>query len=66
MTTKRSHSPAGVRQDEAQRCRQTMQRLLGSLAVHLPAEHPSFRSAFLLEYQRAAKAHTFRQRKGAS
>ena len=66
MATTRQHSQASTRQEEARKCRQTMQRLLGSLAVHLPAEHPSFRSAFLLEYQRAAKANTPRQRKGAS
>ena len=66
MSTKRSHFPASVRQDEAQRCRQTMQRLLGSLAVHLPAQQPGFKSAFLLEYHHAVQAHTAKQRKGAS
>ncbi len=65
MATKRHHSPANVRQDEARRCRQQMQRLLGSLAVHLPAQQPALHSAFLLEYTRAAQAHT-KPHKGAS
>lgn len=66
MTTKRFHSPASVRQAEARRCRQTMQRLLGSLAVHLPAQQPGFKSAFLLEYHQAVQANNSKPRKGAS
>jgi len=66
MATRRHHSPANVRQDEAQRCRQNMQRLLGSLALHLPAQQPAFQSAFLLEFQRAAQANIPKQHKGAS
>ena len=66
MTTKRSHPHASVRQDEAQRCRQQMQRLLSSLAVHLPAQQPAIHSAFLLEYTRAAQAHTSKLPKAAS
>ena len=65
MATTRQHSPASARQEEARKCRQTMQRLLGSLAVHLPARLPAFQSAFLLEFHRAAQAHTPRHHKGA-
>jgi hypothetical protein len=66
MATKRHHSPANARQDEAQRCRQQMQRLLGSLAVHLPAQQPAFHSAFLLEYTRAVQTHSSKPPKGAT
>lgn len=65
MATRRHHSPASVRQEEAQRCRQTMQRLLGSLAIHLPAHQPAFQSAFLLEFHRAAQTNISKQSKGA-
>lgn len=66
MATRRHYSPVNVRQEEAQKCRQNMQRLLGSLAVHLPAQQPAFHSAFLLEYSRAAQAHTSKSPKGAT
>ena len=49
MATTRQHSPASARQDEARKCRQTMQRLLSSLAVHLPAQQPALQSAFLID-----------------
>lgn len=65
MATTRQHSPASARQDEARKCRQTMQRLLGSLAVHLPAQQRALQSAFLMEFHRAAQTHAPRQRKGA-
>lgn len=66
MATKRHHPPASVRQDEVRRCRQQMQRLLSSLAVHLPAQQSAIHSAFLLEYTRAIQAHTSKPHKGTS
>ena len=66
MATRRQHSSTNVRQDEAQRCRQNMQRLLGCLAVHLPAQQPAFQSAFLMEFQRAAQANISKQHRGVS
>ena len=65
MAARRTPSPINARQDETQRCRRTMQRLLGSLAVHLPTHQPSFQSAFLLEFNHAAQAHVPRRHKGA-
>lgn len=65
MTTRRQHSSTSARQDEAQRCRQNMQRLLGSLAAHLPAQQAALQSAFLLEFHRAAQTNTLKQHKGA-
>jgi len=65
MATRRQHSSTSARQDAAQRCRQNMQRLLGSLATHLPAQQPAFQTAFLLEFHRAAQTNTCKQHKGA-
>ena len=66
MATRRHHSPASVQQEETRKCRQNMQRLLGSLAAHLPAQQPAFQSAFLLEFHRAAQTNIPKQHKGAS
>lgn len=65
MAARRQHSPANVRQEEARRCRQNMQRLLGSLAAHLPAQQPAFQPVFLLEFHRATQIHISKQHKGA-
>ncbi len=66
MATRRHHSPANVRQEEARRRRQNMQRLLGSLAVHLPTQQPAFQSAFLMEFHRASQRNISKHHKGAS
>jgi hypothetical protein len=65
MATRRHHSPANVRQEEARRCRQNMQRLLNDLAAHLPAQQPALQSAFLLQFHHAAQANASKQHKGA-
>ena len=66
MATRRHHSSINVRQDEARRCRQNMQRLLGSLVAYLPAQQSAFQSAFLLEFHRATQTKIPKHPKGAS